>query len=311
MVRSSSPYTLGVGASGNIFGGILGDLTKGLSKFVRKPFRESMKYMGESIKAELGDKAKNKKRKKAIQGVMGAFLNAIGVFLQLADAMGILSPIMEIISAMFQVVGGAAMESLAPALEQIGEMFKDPEFIESLREIGTAFGELLAVGIVGLIKALPILLNALIPLLVLLGNEGFVQILLIIIKVVGILIAFALLPLIQTIYTIGLVIATFMDLFTLGTQNFLGQWHEFMSPVIGGMLDAVGRIWTLQSGGYVAPRTGGTPVVLAEGGEGEFVIPESKMGSVGMNQEVLWATEDNGSRLDRIAYLLESKGRLV
>src|SRR5665648_493226 len=33
--------------------------------------------------------------------------------------------------------------------------------------------------------------------------------------------------------------------------------------------------------GYVPPRTGGTQVVLGEGGEGEHVIPDSKMGRGG------------------------------
>lgn len=41
------------------------------------------------------------------------------------------------------------------------------------------------------------------------------------------------------------------------------------------MADWVG----LASGGYVPPRVGGTPVIVGEGGEGEYVVPASKMGT--------------------------------
>ena len=45
----------------------------------------------------------------------------------------------------------------------------------------------------------------------------------------------------------------------------------------GGHIDTGGG-FQMASGGWVAPRPGGLAVVLAEGGEGEYVVPESKVG---------------------------------
>ena len=45
----------------------------------------------------------------------------------------------------------------------------------------------------------------------------------------------------------------------------------------GGHIDKGGG-FQMASGGWVAPRPGGLAVVLAEGGEGEYVVPESKVG---------------------------------
>lgn len=54
------------------------------------------------------------------------------------------------------------------------------------------------------------------------------------------------------------------------------------TAVIGGISAGVwagSMVPTMATGGYVPATTGGQLVVLGEGGEGEYVIPESKMGS--------------------------------
>ena len=77
-----------------------------------------------------------------------------------------------------------------------------------------------------------------------------------------------------------------------GLADWLDSWAQGLNDAwwVGGpakfLLQGVAKTtsvvadWAgLASGGYVAPRVGGTPTILGEGGEGEYVIPASKMGS--------------------------------
>ena len=62
---------------------------------------------------------------------------------------------------------------------------------------------------------------------------------------------------------------------------------------IFGARDVAGKVWDafftafhpgfirLASGGYVPSTPGGIPAIIGEGGEGEYVIPESKLGGIG------------------------------
>lgn len=60
------------------------------------------------------------------------------------------------------------------------------------------------------------------------------------------------------------------------------KYHADNSPpdlnVSGGVTDGQDTVH-MASGGYVPPQPGGTRALLAEGGEGEYVIPASKMGA--------------------------------
>lgn len=69
----------------------------------------------------------------------------------------------------------------------------------------------------------------------------------------------------------------------------MGITNVLMTPtkdVPGKIVDAIrsiGRLGMvkLASGGYVPSTPGGIPAIIGEGGEGEYVIPESKLGGIG------------------------------
>ena len=130
-------------------------------------------------------------------------------------------------------------------------------------------------------------------------------------KAIGLLVTGAMLGLILAIYAIGWVISGIIAFFTpLDGVNEQREWENMMLPVIGSMLASFGEIIALAGGGYVAPTQGGSVIRAGEGGEGEFVIPESKLGSVGGGEDMLWATQDNGEKLDKIVTILRTQGRL-
>jgi hypothetical protein len=66
-------------------------------------------------------------------------------------------------------------------------------------------------------------------------------------------------------------------------QLGLGQYgYQYSTDQLQAMIDS-GQIPSMATGGYVPARQGGTLARLAEAGEGEFVVPESKMGGVTIN----------------------------
>jgi len=80
--------------------------------------------------------------------------------------------------------------------------------------------------------------------------------------------------------------------------HLAGSFNAVLGP-IGAVLGAIGNIAGFvggaigsilphfAGGGVIEPRAGGTVAVLGEGGEREYVIPESKMGSVGGRSPVV------------------------
>lgn len=55
------------------------------------------------------------------------------------------------------------------------------------------------------------------------------------------------------------------------------------SAIAGGVGYGVMDVMGFAEGGYVPATPGGVPAIIGEGGEGEYIIPESKMGGVGGN----------------------------
>ena len=55
------------------------------------------------------------------------------------------------------------------------------------------------------------------------------------------------------------------------------------SAVAGGIGYGAMGVMGFAEGGYVPATPGGVPAIIGEGGEGEYIIPESKMGGVGGN----------------------------
>jgi len=290
-------------------------LMKSTSSMLASSLGKAIKNFGKQAKKDLKplkkESEEGKKKGKTLQVIGRALMDSIGIILQFADAVGILQPILEIVGGFFQIIGAAAMQALAPALEHLASKFSDPEFIKCLEDLGTLLGTFLGGAIRLLVDLLPILLKAFMPILKLLGSEGMIAVITILAKVIATLIIGALVPLITVIYFVGVIIAGIMDFFTGGVNHFAENWTKSYLGYLYDIGQGVADIWALQSGGYVAPSAGGTLVTVAEGGEGEFIVPESKMGEIGMSRDMLYATQDNGEKLDKIALLLQSKGRLI
>ena len=69
-----------------------------------------------------------------------------------------------------------------------------------------------------------------------------------------------------------------------GTTLFAGLAGGAMGALIGGAVGAGVANWVglpFADGGHVEARPGGTPTIVGERGEGEWIIPDSKMGAIG------------------------------
>jgi phage-related protein len=64
--------------------------------------------------------------------------------------------------------------------------------------------------------------------------------------------------------------------------------------------------WPFAEGGYVPARSGGTKAIVGEGGEGEWIIPDSKMGG---DPEAAYYAEQNNILLQRLIELKEEGRR--
>ena len=80
---------------------------------------------------------------KAAGGLLAGSLDIIGVFMQFLDAMGVLRPILNILSTIFKIIGASVMETLMPALRDLYETLLSPEMMETWEEIGVIIGDFL------------------------------------------------------------------------------------------------------------------------------------------------------------------------
>lgn len=234
-------------------------------------------------------------------------LGFIGILLQLGDKLGIIQPILQLVEGVFGMIGGAAMETLAPAIQRLADVL----FSDEMKGNWKALGLLIGTFVGSLLDMIGDLLS----------DPEFLKVMKIFGRILG-----------NVFTTLTLILGWFFDI--LGDMSpkeigllfyALGIGLAFMVGLLsGGIIGVIlGAIYAgiaaialspllfLAEGGYVPAHTGGTLAVLGEGGEGEFVIPESKLENVGGNEEMLWATQDNGDRLDKIAYLIKSQKRLI
>lgn len=79
--------------------------------------------------------------------------------------------------------------------------------------------------------------------------------------------------------------ANIMSMYVTATSSTLGGWFGagILAAGVGtAALTYAGlSVMGLAEGGYVPAREGGTLAIIGEGGEGEYVVPESKTGSMG------------------------------
>ena len=241
---------------------------------------------------------------KGIDAVGHVVMDSIGVFMQLAEKMGILQPLMDIIGGVFSIIGGAAMGEMGDALADFAEIMFSPEMMEIWTMLGETIGEFLSILLTNITD--------------LLGDPEFRKVMK----------QFA--AVLTHIFTvIGMVLGTFFKLLgdmsasQLGRLFFtMGVFFAFMKGMAHGgyagaalgavyagiVAVALAPLLAMQHGGYIPATPGGVIVNVGEGGEGEFIVPESKMGME--NEEVLWATEDNGKKLDRLIGAIETSNRI-
>lgn len=74
----------------------------------------------------------------------------------------------------------------------------------------------------------------------------------------------------------------------LNPTRSVGDFNKFMQTVqnptqfvIDALVGGFNSVFHFASGGYVPATPGGVPAIIGEGGEGEYVIPESKLNSIG------------------------------
>jgi len=236
-------------------------------------------------------------------------LDMLGMFLQLGSAMGIMQPIMQMFQGVLGLMGGAAFQSLGPVLEDLAEFLFSDEMITFWEDLGTIIGDVMG-------DLMQMLMD-------ILGNPKIQKLIITAVKAIG-----AILIHLGKVFGIFLNILADMDTKALGYLIFiLAITIAFFkgmaaAPGVAGL--ALGSMMALMVGIALAPllalASGGivtrpTLALLGEGGEAEAVVPLSKAGDMGFggggeSSQVLWATEDNGKKLDRLAFAIEEQNRI-
>ena len=93
---------------------------------------------------------------------------------------------------------------------------------------------------------------------------------------------------------------------SVGTIAAGGLIASFIAAIGAGMgTEALLSKWGMAEGGYVPPREGGSMRILAEAGEGEYVIPESKVSEMGATYNITnnfygYTTEELESKVNSV-----------
>lgn len=296
------------------------DLLDKLEPAVAKAMKASAKRMSEAAAKSFESVGKDTKKfkifgpkfakkMKAAAPYASIVLDMVGIFLQILDALGVLEPIMTLFNGVLQLIGGTVMQTLAPAMQHLAEVLFSDDMMDLWKLLGWLIGTVLSVALGTFATILKALAPILKPLILLFGMNMVIAIILIT-KAIGILIISALLPLMLAIYVFGLGIAAIAEII-FGAKGAMGDWSNLMLPIIGGMAAGIAQIIMLQHGGVV---TRPTLALIGEKGP-EAVLPLNNEGQIaGMgnsNTELLWATEDNGEKLDVLINVMRGRGRLI
>jgi hypothetical protein len=234
-------------------------------------------------------------------------LDTVGVFLQVADKMGILGPLMNLFSGILNIMGGFALEAMGPALKDLADVLFSDEMIEVWGDLGTAIGDFLAI----IMQHISTLLQ----------NPEFIKVLKGFVTVIA-----------NVLGAIGGAIGAFFGMLSGMDASQMGRLFYGMAVLfafmkgmsVGGVAGAVlGAIYagltavalspllSLQHGGIT---TGPTLAQVGDNPSGkELILPldsEEGMSILGGSQEVLWATEENGRKLDRLIGAMETSNRI-
>ena len=321
-------------------------LTQIMAK-IRKNVRKTSEKMGEevgshwegmvehsSILGQIGDKFRALGDAGAsmgnVFGAVGGFaLNTIGIFMQFANAMGILDPIIKLITSVFTIMGGAAMNTLTPAIQKLAEVLFSPEMMKIWGDIGSIIGTFLAtfLNMISTLLADPEFYR-----IITIFVQALGQVFTVIISVLGWFFEWlgSMDPsqLGALFYAVGIGLAFLIGLAAGGILGVivgtalavaaaiaLAPLMHIPSTTTTSRTTASSRehdIIFMQHGGIV---TSPTFAVIGEGGP-EAVIPlgdDSVEGMIGgdnfTQKETLWATEDNGKKLDKLIMIMSGAGK--
>ena len=202
------------------------------------------------------------KDKKGLSGVKDIFSGIKNVammpftimsgIMDFMEALGIAEPILDIITLLIEILSASIMKKMMPAFMKLFNALMESGLIDLIIIIGELIGGVLSVAF----DALEIALKAMNPLFEILaeilGSDGMQDVILVLGKILGTLIIVGFIPLILVIYAFGTAIAFLMDLFTLFTQDFSGQWQEGLGGTLleatGSIITGIGELWAYESG---------------------------------------------------------------
>lgn len=305
---------VGMGSIGSKIGGAAKSI-KGFGKEMGTIGKDLGKAMAPHVSKSAKSMKKAFENKETVKG-MGEMFSALGgmasgpinIFMSLLDKLGVVQPILDMLSGLMSVFSGAIMGEMIPAFQMLADFLFSPEMIEKITAFGVRFGEFLSRIITAFIE--------------LLDNPEFMEILDMFMNAIMWLFEF-----------IGGTIGAFLNLIStwdpwqvallfiiLGTAiaflvGVMMGGFTLVGLILGGIFATataalltmafVGSMMSMQTGGYVPATTGGQIIRVGEGGEGEHITTDSQM------KEVTWATENNGKKLDQIYRVLANKGRLM
>lgn len=146
----------------DILGKILTSSIKGAGKKIGDTFKNSVgkiklfKTIG-SAKVKKGLKAgKSMFSMIAGSGIMGIFQG----FMSFMEKLGVFDPIIQVLSAGFEILGGIILQELMPTMMELITILLSPENMELLKQLGLLFAEMLKPMFKLAVMLLPILIPA-------------------------------------------------------------------------------------------------------------------------------------------------------
>ena len=133
------------------------DFSKFMSKSVAALLPKALLAVSKHMTRDLKRRAKNeikihKKVAKSLAPVLGGMLDFVGIVLQILDSMGVLEPIMSIFNSVLQIIGGAILEGLVPALGDMADQLFSDEMMDNWKQLGDNASNILIPVLVGLTK---------------------------------------------------------------------------------------------------------------------------------------------------------------
>lgn len=269
--------------------------------------KETAKAASKSFTKRFAVGMKTKVMKKVVSELATIGLNTVGIFLQLMDALGVLEPILKLITGVLSIIGGTIMEVLAPAIQKFAEVLFSPEMMGIWEKLGTAIGTFIGL----ILTSIGDLLSdpefqTLLKNFITAINNVFI--------VIGSIFK-GILDWLSTLnpqqigllfYALAIGIAFLVGVMTGGPLGIiLGAAYAVIAAI------ALLPLLALAEGGIV---TRPTLALIGERGP-EAVIPldnEGGFSGVGSSdQSLLYATEDNGDKLDKLIKIMSLREGII